>query len=156
MAQRRTGPCHLCGNITELTFEHVPPRAAFNKYPAIIARFEDTIKAESVDDIDRICGQKQQRGLGSFTLCGKCNNDTGAWYGESYVQWAYQGLIAAEWAKGKVSTNNCYKIYPLRVIKQIVSMFFSSGHARFNEAQPELARFVLDKERKYLEPDIRI
>ena len=31
---KRFGKCALCGKECELTFEHIPPRAAFNSAPA--------------------------------------------------------------------------------------------------------------------------
>jgi hypothetical protein len=29
----KNGRCHICGNVGELSFEHVPPEKAFNNKP---------------------------------------------------------------------------------------------------------------------------
>lgn len=49
-----------------------------------------------------------------------------------------------------------YDIYPLRVIKQIVTMFFSVNHATFQKVQPELVNFVLDRDRRHLPSKFRL
>ena len=38
------GKCRLCGKECVLTYEHVPPRNAFNSHTVIEYSFEDTIK----------------------------------------------------------------------------------------------------------------
>lgn len=32
MAKRVKGTCCICGQEADLTFEHIPPRAAFNRF----------------------------------------------------------------------------------------------------------------------------
>lgn len=49
-----------------------------------------------------------------------------------------------------------FHIFPLRVIKQIVCMFFSANSPHFCDKQPNLVKFVLERGRKYLDPKIRI
>ena len=34
MRKKTIGKCALCGRIGELSFEHIPPKAAFNSTPA--------------------------------------------------------------------------------------------------------------------------
>ena len=102
-------------------------------------------------------GRKQQRGFGSYTLCLKCNNDTGAWYGNAYVDWAYQGLRYAHFARRVPEMLFNFQIFPSRVIKQILCMFFSLNGAGPLQVQPELKRLVLDREYRYLrDNNIRI
>ena len=36
-AAKPLGHCHLCGQYGELTFEHIPPRGAYNKHPVLVA-----------------------------------------------------------------------------------------------------------------------
>ncbi len=33
--KRLEGNCHICGRFGPLSYEHVPPRAAFNEHPVI-------------------------------------------------------------------------------------------------------------------------
>jgi hypothetical protein len=150
------GNCHICGTKTKLTFEHVPPRAAFNNQPVVYAKFEELAKLESLDDIEQARGKKSQRGAGAYTLCGKCNSDTGAWYGNAFVDWAYQGLVVLDNTKRAPSLYHLFHLFPLRVIKQIICMFFSANPPSFQGVHSDLVRLVLNKEQKYLRPNVRI
>jgi hypothetical protein len=158
MARRKhiVGTCHLCGAHTKLSFEHVPPRAAFNDRRLVEAGIEELIKKEKISDLDKISGKPLQRGAGGYTLCEKCNSLTGAWYGPAFVDWTYQVAQIVLSAKGEPSLYYPYRLFPLRVIKQIVCMFFSTNGDKFREAQQSLVRFVLNKDSKYMEPHIRI
>ena len=148
------GTCNICGERTKLSFEHVPPRAAFNDRPVVQGNIEELIKNEA--DLDDISGRTNQRGAGGYTLCEKCNSSTGALYGTAYVDWIYQVARVLLLSKGGPSLYYLYRIFPLRVIKQIVCMFFSANGEKSREAQQDLVRFVLNKDRSFLEPHIRI
>ncbi len=67
--------CHICGRMTKLSFEHVPPRSAFNNTGVLIAdmNFEQPLTVKGVPQGARIF----QLGMGSYSLCPKCNSDTG-------------------------------------------------------------------------------
>src|SRR4051794_12882008 len=87
-SKRDQGPCHLCGTIDRLSFEHVPPRAAFNNRPVI----EGTTLESINRDLDaRPRGRINQRGAGAYTLCEPCNNNTGDWYADDFAAWCHQG-----------------------------------------------------------------
>ena len=152
------GKCHLCSADGPLSFEHVPPKAAFNDRPVVRSAMEDFLAAgDSPEALDEITGGvKEQRGLGAYTLCRKCNNDTGAWYGNAYVQWAYQGLRIANYAQTAPSLVHTFNIFPLRIIKMIICMFFSANHDEWSNAWPELVKFVLNKDQKHINPKIRV
>jgi hypothetical protein len=146
------GICRICGQQKELSFEHIPPKSAFNDRRYIELKFEDMIGL-GPDDI--IKGPIHQGGIGKHTLCGKCNNDTGSWYGGRFVDWCYQGMDILRRSGGNPTLIYINYLYPLSIIKQIVTMFFSVNGDTFCKANPELVRFVLDKERKYLSPKYR-
>lgn len=157
MGRRKvTGTCHLCGNYGPLSFEHVPPRSAFNSNPVYARKFDEIIGEDSLSDVSPSKGVKMQRGNGGYTLCGKCNNDTGAWYGNAYLDWAWQGMRFSEYSTISPSIHFTFNIFPLRIIKQIICMLFSVNHDGFHKAQRELQRFVMDKERKYLDPRLKV
>lgn len=139
------GKCHICGRYTKLTFEHVPPRSAFNNRPVVNTPFENLVNAP---DLDHLKGPITQKGSGGYTLCAQCNNDTGRWYGKSFVDWTYQGLSYSEIAKHNPHASFLFRIHPLRVIKQIVCMFFSVNSSSFCDKNCELVRFVLNKDLK--------
>src|SRR5690606_19434915 len=95
MARRRTqGKCHICGQFGDLSFEHVPPEAAFNNRPIRVKSGMQLVNA----DLDDERGRTQQRGAGGYTLCERCNSLTGTWYGSAYVDWACQGLHLSQYA----------------------------------------------------------
>src|SRR6267142_5142636 len=135
MARGKTvfGTCHLCGLSRKLSFEHVPPHAAFNEYPIMEARGLEMFEER---DIDRIKGRISQRGAGGYTLCERCNNDTGAWYGTAFVSWAYQAARILALTRGQPSLYYEYHLYPLSVIKQIICMFFSANGPSFQTQHP--------------------
>jgi hypothetical protein len=135
--------CHLCGTYGKLSFEHVPPRAAFNDQRILHVAFEKIIAAEN---LDRISGRVQQRGAGAYTLCGSCNNNTGKWYGAAFADWAHQAMRIIIGARGRPSLEYPFNLFPLRVLKQIVCMFFSVNGPKFQQVQPELVRFVLNRD----------
>ena len=61
------GICHICCNYKKLSYEHIPPRKAFND---IRVKYK---------------GKTLQRGLGGYTLCEDCNNKMGAYYLNEFV-----------------------------------------------------------------------
>ena len=83
---------------------------------------------------------------GECRLCGSCNSRTGGWYGRAFAELTDQVMSLLEAAPDRSSIRATYRIYPLRVLKQIACMFFSVNGPRFREAHPELVKFVLDKE----------
>jgi hypothetical protein len=50
------------------------------------------IGSDLVEDLKNPQGKINQRGSGKHTLCHRCNNDTGGWYGRAYVEFA-RGLF---------------------------------------------------------------
>lgn len=95
-------------------------------------------------------GAYKQKGAGRYSLCGKCNNDTGAWYGELYVQVAKQAMYLLYRSQGNLSLAYPYGMYPLRFLKQIVTMFFSACGPSLQQKNPDLAHFVLNQEARQL------
>ncbi|MGG6311547.1 hypothetical protein [Paenibacillus macerans] len=153
MAKSIEGVCHICGKYGKLTFEHVPPKGAFNDRPIIRGEFE---KLQNMAPGDRIQGRIEQKGAGAFTLCAKCNNDTGSFYGSDFIEWTYQNFMLMQISDGSGLIAYPYHIFPLRVIKQIITMFFSTNGDGFFKRHPDLVKFVLNPTSKYIKPSIRI
>ncbi len=147
------GTCCICGKYGELSFEHVPPEKAFNDRPLVRKHVE--WMREGGPEVGR-GGKTEQKGAGGHTLCKKCNNDTGSWYGNAYVEWAKQGLEAIDRCGWGTLVGCRFEIYPLRVLKEIVCMFFSANGPGFAKRHPDLVDFVLCRERSYVQPDVRI
>jgi len=148
----KTGICHLCGVNGKLSYEHVPPRAAFNNRPLVAQAMDDLIRNGTEGARRRVF----QRGAGAHTLCERCNNLTGHWYGPAYVEWVYQGMCILGQARGNPSLYYNFHILPSRVIKQIVCMFFSVNPPTFQAIQEDLVRFVLDRDKRHLPQGFRL
>ena len=149
-----TGKCHICGAFGKLSFEHSPPRKAFNNDVVLYAEMQ---KLWAGGDPNVLTGTPSQRGVGAYTLCESCNNSTGSWYGSAYVSLAKQGMEYLQAARAAGYYMNLpYRIHPLRAIKQVICMFMSANSPEFQKAQPELARFVLDRRTRHLPSHIRV
>ena len=86
-----TETCCICGADGKLSFEHVPPRHAFNDHRV----FEADIKKMLENGLmlsPKPDGRINQKGAGRFTVCVKCNNATGRWYGTPYITVAMQAM----------------------------------------------------------------
>lgn len=140
--QQHIGKCKLCGKNKEMTFEHVPPRVAFNK--------TTKHKSISMDDFSHIeslesfnpKGKILQGGIGYYALCKDCNSFLGRQYVKSYENWVKSGYEVFS-----IGNSNYYKYIamnqtPLKILKQIVSMFIVINDEFFIEAYPELVNFV--------------
>jgi hypothetical protein len=150
------GECCICGCVGKLTFEHVPPRAAFNDRGVFEAKIDDLLGGKWLQGEQLTGGKYVQRGAGRHSLCAKCNNDTGAWYGTAYVDFARQELILLHRSNGKMTLAYPYGIYPLRVLKQIVVMFFSACGPSLRKTHPGLVGFVLNREQCYFPHGVHV
>lgn len=149
---REHGTCHLCGSIDKLTFEHVPPRGAFNDKTAVRVKGE---QAMFLGPDTRPRGEISQRGSGGYTLCRNCNTRTGNWYTRQFIDWCYAGVHSLERNGWKTPKLYCPSFYPLAVLKQIATMFFSVNPPEWRRAHEDLVRFVLNRESKQLPDDLR-
>jgi hypothetical protein len=147
------GICHICGTYGKLTFEHTPPEAAFNDHRVLRADFRRIFGYQNPDDLR---AKVQQRGAGAYTLCETCNNIMGHWYGGAYAQWARQAMRYLILARGQPSLSYPYNLFPLRVLKQVVCMLFSVNGPQFQGVQPELVRFVLNRDSNAFPPHVRV
>ena len=146
------GKCHICGEVGELTYEHLPTKAAFNSDPVMRGNTKRIICRwpNGFNDADI-----QQQGAGENTLCRKCNSNTGGWYGNQYIDWCRKGMQILARAGYAPPLIYLYYLYPLPIIKQVISMFCSIECDDFTDRNPELRAFVLYKNKKNLHPKYR-
>src|ERR1700728_4068325 len=86
-AERILGICHLCGQHKLLSFEHVPPQAAYDHFPCFLPdgrqfiehRYQGGPEPTLIDE---------PRGAGAYTLCVECNTHRCARYATHFVDWA--------------------------------------------------------------------
>jgi hypothetical protein len=131
---KQTGICALCGKECDLTFEHIPPRSAFNSQPAKMYSGEKILFDQDrlPWDVQGLKYVPRQKGSGRYSLCEECNNNTGAWYGNTYRDFAYVIAEAlAQRTKEDIKGITVEGIYGARLIKQIISMFCSVNNLEF-------------------------
>lgn len=131
-----------------LSFEHIPPKAAFNDYLVAFETLQDLLKGRRPT--------KFRKGAGENTLCESCNNQTGNWYGPAFVKWTTQGLEWFNKLNDKSLLTVEYYIQPLNVLKQIVVMALAMTSERTLQFHQELRRFALNKTQKYLPPPYQV
>lgn len=147
------GKCALCGKKCNLTFEHIPPRKAFNWTPEKTVSGDQLINCVADEsrkpwDFSGLKYNNDQRGSGAYTLCPSCNNLTGTWYGDDYVTFAkiFHHVMEKENPTAGQTVYVKLKIKPLHVIKQIASMFCSvNNFDGSNTKIQDLRNFVLSK-----------
>ncbi|WP_298372877.1 hypothetical protein [uncultured Bradyrhizobium sp.] len=142
---RRYGQCHLCGCSGPLSFEHIPPEAAFNDQKVLLSDIEKVLAGDMLEHLDNPKGRTQQRGAGAYTLCEQCNSKTGGWYGKPYVAFARQLFPYCWMPPDRVGIIPC-TIKPLNVYKQILVMFCSASPPAVTQKNPELVRYLLNPE----------
>lgn len=125
-----------------LTFEHVPPRKAYNDYPAILYTLEEWEHGQA--------GTYLEGGRGGHYLCQRCNNQSGGDYGGAFVDWVRQGMERIDQIPGRHALIYHGVVYPLRVLKQITVIFFDTALPSGHRKHRELARFVINRESKQL------
>jgi hypothetical protein len=69
----KQGVCHLCGQAGKLSFEHVPPEAAFNDQRVLESDIHRLLGSKDlINDLENPRGRYKQRGAGNYTLCESC------------------------------------------------------------------------------------
>lgn len=142
----KTGTCHICLLEKKLTFEHVPPRRAFNNKPALVHTLESLAIASKYNR-DMPPARKLPAGMGCQTLCEECNGFTARHYGESFMEWTRQAVeFASNYESADGRENRVllpFRIAPLNVLKQIATMALAVADLGSFDAHWELRRFVL-------------
>ena len=152
-----SGICRICGEDTLLSFEHVPPKVAFNKNTRFVSvDFEEYIKVENALK-NPPKGKTKQGGIGYNSFCIKCNNFLGSKYVPAYKNWAIGGLqLLNKKEEYGLHGYSIKEIEPLKVIKQIISMFLAINPEWFLKSFPELAAFLNSPEKKELPERYRV
>ena len=151
--------CRVCRSAqAKLSYEHVPPRSAFNEDPTTAYGLAEWLARE--DDGTMTGGRIEQRGAGARTLCERCNNNTGSWYGNELALAARAGariLLGAplkefdtitepRYARVKIKQTDRHP-HPLRFIKQVVTMLLATSPPQLAMGHPELGDFVAARAR---------
>jgi hypothetical protein len=139
------GKCAVCQFEGKLSFEHVPPKSAFNDKPILVQGHEHLLDNES--HLYKK-SSRSNKGFGAYTLCEPCNNQTGGWYANDFAVFAIQAMTQLKAHKGQYGEHQLsFKIKPLNVIKQIVMMFFTANRDMLFKDE-DLVNFVKNKKQK--------
>jgi hypothetical protein len=142
----KIGLCHLCGSNGALSFEHVPPEAAFNDQRVLESDIHKLLGGDLIKELQKPTGKFNQRGAGKYTLCERCNSSTGGWYGRAYVEFVKQVYFLCHTVPPDVVVTIECSIQPLDVLKQILVMFCSASPPSFAQKHPRLVRYLLNPE----------
>lgn len=144
------GICHICGKYEKLSYEHIPPYAAFNNSKRKLSSFDTMLNDNTENrkpwDIEGLKYKQFQNGIGFYTLCENCNSFTGSKYGTIYSNFVRS--IGIEISKIAKENRNCVLTFHiaslnlLAIFKQVLSMFCSLNTEQFGIAFKD---FLLDE-----------
>jgi hypothetical protein len=165
MPTRQRGRCRICGERRRLTYEHVPPRRAYNS---------DALQSyELAEWWEKEAGRparyrSDQRGAGEYALCGSCNNNTGAWYVPEFTRLVEAGAIVVRKLPSQLEEAGAQRdrdsvsirmklsgSFPGRFTRQMVAMLLAINDPSFGDDYPQLREFVLDRDEPLL-PEYRL
>ena len=137
--QEHTGICHICGEYKKLTYEHIPPEAAFNSQRRKMSTVKELMENKKDNrapwDIEGLKYKQFQQGTGFFTLCGECNSFTGAKYGVTYSDFIKAiGAEILKIPKEKRKQGLSFHVEQINLLaffKQVISMFCSLNTEQF-------------------------
>lgn len=131
------GKCWLCGQVGELTLEHIPPRKAFNDHDILLQSIDQRTK-----DVGYLIWDGEPvHGWTVRSLCSECNNFTGARYGVHYVNFIKN--IAEQVDKAKDGeTISVVVNQPLCILKQVMANFVTANGEHFVKTHPWLKKFI--------------
>ena len=152
----KIGPCSVCGLVRKLSYEHVPPESAFNDSEVLVSDIRKVIGSDLLEELQNPSGRINQRGAGGYTLCEKCNNITGSWYGAAYVNFVKAVYPIANRVRPGELAYFSVRCKPQNVLKQIITMFCSACGPNFAIKKPEVVRYILNCEICPLPQDISV
>lgn len=132
-----------------MTFEHIPPKKAFNDHQQLLRTLEDHISGRPGGYL------RFRKGLGKYSLCERCNNNTGSWYGPAFVDWTRQGFEWFNKVEGEKILSLPYYVQPLNVLKQVMVMAVAMSNEVSLDAHKEIRRFLLRPGQRYMPSDYR-
>lgn len=146
MAKRtKIGACHVCMEEKKLTYEHVPPKRAYNNLPGVAHTLSTALSRTTNVPLGSVV--RYHGGMGCRTLCRECNEFTAYHYGAAFAEWVRQALTYADKYERVDGRDNYmdlpFFIEPLAVLKQIATMVLAVAETNPIDALYPLRRFVL-------------
>ena len=152
----KEGNCRLCTQFAQLTYEHVPPRASFNRN----TRFQSIPFIDYLEEPNpfeyKPKAKIEQGGVRYYSLCRTCNNFLGRKYVKDYQLYSNAFIELAQKTQFNIFEIQMHDFNALNVLKQIVSMFFSINNESFSKNNRQLAEFVLNPQSDKLPEQYRL
>ena len=158
MSRRKmqNGICRICKKKTDLSFEHIPPKVAFNKYTKFQSvPFLEYAKNAHIEDY-KPSEKLQQGGIGNYCLCRNCNSFLGNNYVPDYFKMAQTGKAIFQNKNFSKAIFTTIEISPLKLLKQILAMFICLNDAEFTDGESELLNFIKDPNENKLPEKFRV
>ncbi|WP_157486115.1 hypothetical protein [Flavobacterium soli] len=152
----KIGICRICKKNTELSFEHIPPKAAFNKYTKFrsVPYLEYVTNSHKGDYKPK--AKLQQGGLGSYCLCKNCNSFLGTNYVPEYFKMAHICKTITQEKDFDRAIFTTIDISPMRFLKQVLSMFICMNDSDFTNDNPQLLEFIRNPKSQILPKRFRL
>lgn len=151
----KSGNCNLCGTLSNLTFEHIPPRVTFNRD----TRYRVVSYLDVLTQMDpfnaKQKGKIYQGGVGYHALCSKCNSFLGQKYVPEYNRYSNSFIDIAKRNASNYFQIEMHQFEPLKVLKQIAAMFICTNGWEFSQSHRDLANFVLNPDMSQLDSRYR-
>ena len=157
------GVCRLCGELANLTKEHIPPKSSGNKFRHTNLTFEDWLN-DRWGNASSNNGPVEQGGIFGYTLCKCCNSITGKLYGSEYMSWVSRAkALLGSYGPGAISQLNSTPgpfgeninfssngpedaVKPGAFVRQILSCMCSlSGTWNLAGRYPAIRRIILEQ-----------
>jgi len=148
--EKKVGICRICGRKERMSFEHIPPKSAFNKNRVYLYQGTNILGRDQLPwDMTGVRYSQYQSGSGFKTVCKNCNNFLGSKYVKDYKFFTEEGIKRIyDRVNDYIETSNFIKIRPLNIIKQIIAMFLAINPPGMGKKNNELRTFVLNPEKK--------
>ncbi len=148
------GACLLCNQDKELTFEHIPPKSAFNRNIRYYDIPHDVFWNNLTDCVvgEKKFGKKKQTPFGENCLCEKCNSFLGSTYVKDYKNMAQACLSMLNKYPNALHFEFLIPNYInlINFIKQVVAIFICSNDHSFAKRHEELREFVMNKDSRQI------
>ncbi len=132
---KNKGICTICGKGGKLTFEHVPAKATGNDEEVVVYGIEQWL-ARDLETGEMPGGYIQPKGTGAISICKACNEYCG-------VDWKVVGFQVNQ-------------MRALPVVKQVIASLLALNAPGFAAKNPDLRKFVLDREIRGLPDKYRL
>jgi hypothetical protein len=151
--------CQVCGAVTDLTFEHLPPRSTGNRQRTELVDIHAWPRGEEHGSTEK--GRISQKGAGADTLCEECNNRAGRLYVPELRRWVRVGNAALAQLEPAQFDSQVEPVYvvlemenmrPGRFLKQVATMLLAQAMAGVARKHIELRDYARDPTSTSLPP----